>query len=251
MNRGEFLSAAFLTGCETCIEDVARVFSIQLDEHPFETCLAVQNVLLEHGLTLTPPLPKGDLKSPRLIAGAPTKICVDDVLREIAEGESALLEFKSTLFFDVRKSRANPGASRDELKSEEVLHSSLKTIAAFLNSDGGVLLVGVQDDGSFYGIEEDFHYCGDRSTDSWELTLRDLIQARFHDGRSVNSFVRTAHVTSEGKCIVRVTVTKRSNLSYLKGKGADYDLYIRQGNRTVKLSLPEAEELWLTRASRI
>ena len=83
MNRGEFLTAAFLTGCEACIEEIACVFGIQRDEHPFEVCLAVETVLAEHGLHLTPPLPKGDLHSPRLVAGLLVKSAPAAVFRHI------------------------------------------------------------------------------------------------------------------------------------------------------------------------
>lgn len=247
MNRGEFLSAAFLTGCEACIEEIACIFGIQGDEHPFEVCLAVETVLAEHGLHLTPPLPKGDLRSPRLVAGVLAKPGPDDVFRDIAAGESAQLEFKSTLLFDVRRSRAVPESTSEQLKSEEVLHSSLKTIAAFLNSEGGILLVGVEDDGSIFGIESDYGYCGDAHRDSWELTFRDLIQNRFYDGRSVNNFVRLSYVEIEGRYVARVVVTRRNQLSYLKGKSGDFELFIRQGNRTARLSLPEVEQLWRAR----
>ncbi len=247
MNRGEFLTAAFLTGCEACIEEIACVFGIQRDEHPFEVCLAVETVLAEHGLHLTPPLPKGDLHSPRLVAGLLVKSAPDDVFRDIAAGESALLEFKSTLLFDVRRFRAAPESTREQLKSEEVLHSSLKTIAAFLNSEGGVLVIGVEDDGSIFGVDSDYGYCGDAGKDSWELTFRGLVQNRFYDGRSVNNFVRLSFVEIAGRAVVRILVTRRNQMSYLKGKSGDFELFIRQGNRTVRLSLPEAEQLWRSR----
>lgn len=249
MNRGEFLSAAFLTGCEACIEEIASIFGIQGDEHPFEVCLAVQAALAENGLQITPPLPKGDLRSPRLVACALAKAAPDDIFRDIAAGESALLEFKSTLIFDVQRSRAAPQSTREQLKSDDVILSALKTIAAFLNSDGGVLLIGVENDGSIFGLAQDYEYCGDAGNDTWELTLRNLIQTRFHDGRSVNNFVRLSFVEIDGRCVARVVVTRRNQFSYVKGKSGEYELYIRQGNRTVRLSLPEAEQLWRARGT--
>jgi hypothetical protein len=38
-------------------------------------------------------------------------------------------------------------------------HEVTKTIAAFLNTSGGMLLVGVNDSGAVLGIEPDFGYC--------------------------------------------------------------------------------------------
>ncbi|MDR3468137.1 MAG: putative DNA binding domain-containing protein [Xanthobacteraceae bacterium] len=69
--------------------------------------------------------------------------------RPIAElvklGESAVLEFKSTLQWDVVLKQLNKGLRK----------SCLKTIAAFMNSEGGTLLIGVEDDGSILGLDKD------------------------------------------------------------------------------------------------
>src|ERR1700736_4234749 len=64
----------------------------------------------------------------------------------IKRGESKTLEFKSTLRWNLKEDR------RDD---KAITHAVLKTIAAFLNTDGGDLLVGVADDGSIIGIERD------------------------------------------------------------------------------------------------
>jgi predicted HTH transcriptional regulator len=64
----------------------------------------------------------------------------------IKRGESKSLEFKSTLRWSLKENR------RDD---KGVTHAALKTIAAFLNTEGGDLLIGVADDGSIVGIERD------------------------------------------------------------------------------------------------
>src|SRR3972149_581196 len=62
----------------------------------------------------------------------------------IKQGESKTLEFKSTLRWNLQEDRQDDKA---------VTHAILKTIAAFLNTEGGDLLIGVADDGSVRGIE--------------------------------------------------------------------------------------------------
>jgi type I restriction enzyme R subunit len=64
----------------------------------------------------------------------------------IKRGESRTLEFKSTLRWDLKENRQD-----DKL----VTHAVLETIAAFLNTEGGDLLIGVADDGGIVGIERD------------------------------------------------------------------------------------------------
>ena len=64
----------------------------------------------------------------------------------IKRGESKTLEFKSTLRWNLKEDRKD---------DKFVTHATLKTIAAFLNTEGGDLLIGVADDGSIVGIERD------------------------------------------------------------------------------------------------
>src|SRR6266852_4625837 len=89
---------------------------------------------------------------------------VEDSIRElIASGESQALEFKSTARWNVREGRADKAM-------EQVI---LKTVAALLNSNGGNLLIGVQDDGSIFGIEADWQLFGveKRNRDAYENWL--------------------------------------------------------------------------------
>jgi predicted HTH transcriptional regulator len=52
---------------------------------------------------------------------------------------------------------------KETLKNEVVT-----TISAFMNSAGGILLIGVQDDGSVYGLEKDFKAAGRKGDlDGW------------------------------------------------------------------------------------
>ena len=61
----------------------------------------------------------------------------------IQTGETAKLEFKSTLRWNILADRID----------KEIEHSVLKTIVAYMNSEGGTLLVGVKDDGDILGTE--------------------------------------------------------------------------------------------------
>jgi predicted HTH transcriptional regulator len=69
----------------------------------------------------------------------------NDVLRAIAAGEDDRLEFKSTLRWNLHTNKPD--------KAMEI--ACLKTMAAFLNSEGGTLLVGVEDNGNILGVAAD------------------------------------------------------------------------------------------------
>jgi len=119
---------------------------------------------------------------------------VGDIHQLIQAGESASLEFKSTLRFSIKD-----GAKDMELEQEVA-----KTIAAFLNAEGGFLLIGVQDNGDIYGIEQDIELLQPKNVDGFELALRELIRARM--GPENNLYVRTYFPKVSGKtiCVVQV-----------------------------------------------
>ena len=64
----------------------------------------------------------------------------------IESGESPSLEFKSTLSYCLYQKK----------RDKKIEHSSMKTIAAFINSNGGTLLIGVDDKKNILGLHNDF-----------------------------------------------------------------------------------------------
>ena len=83
-------------------------------------------------------------------------------------GESESLEFKSSARWNMRTGR------RDEAMENVVV----KTVAAFLNSFGGTLLLGVDDAGTLIGLAPDFSTLKQPDADRYELWLRDLWRTR-------------------------------------------------------------------------
>jgi hypothetical protein len=202
--------------------------------------------LSELGLQIIPPIDKGELDSARRIVFADSGLITAETFQEeLADRESEALELKSSLFFDYKKAAA--GAPKSALKSEEVLHSSLKTIAAFLTSAGGTLFIGIDDKGNILGLHEDYCCMTDDSekqnADGWELNLRGLIEGRFKDGTSINDYVKCTILEYQKLPVARIKVSQRKKLSFLKQKGSDtYVLYRRQGNQTIAVSIDQVEE---------
>ena len=64
----------------------------------------------------------------------------------IEKGENRNLEFKSTFRYCLQKKSAQP----------YIEFEIIKTIAAFANTNGGTLIVGVDDNGQVLGLENDF-----------------------------------------------------------------------------------------------
>ena len=90
--------------------------------------------------------------------------------------ESLYLEYKSTLRWDIKQ----------EQKSKIIETAAIKTIAGFANSRyGGTLLIGVADDGSVHGLEDDYKTFSKRGQigdhDLWDQHLQNLIRNRLGD----------------------------------------------------------------------
>ena len=68
-----------------------------------------------------------------------------DLRQMTGSSEGSRLEFKSTLRWNLATDRAD----------RKIENQCLKTVASFLNTDGGVLLVGVDDGGNLLGLERD------------------------------------------------------------------------------------------------
>ena len=68
--------------------------------------------------------------------------------------------------------RWNLREARQDKKMEEII---LKSIAAFNNSEGGKLLIGVADNGEILGLQEDYNTLKEANKDHFELHLRNIV----------------------------------------------------------------------------
>ncbi len=71
----------------------------------------------------------------------------------IKAGESATVEFKSSARWDMRQNKLNK-------ELEQVI---VKTVAGFLNTEGGTLLIGVDDGGIIVGLQHDYQTLGKKA----------------------------------------------------------------------------------------
>ena len=106
----------------------------------------------------------------------------------------------------------------------------VKTVAGFLNSDGGQLLVGIADDGSAKGLERDLALFKS-SYDRFERWVRGDLLAKRIDTRLVTDNVNLEFVQFRGKTILRVKVLPSRDAAWVDDKV----LYRRLGNQTVNV----------------
>jgi len=142
----------------------------------------------------------------------------------IHKGENEKAEFKSTLRWDIRQNKKNPA----------IEHAALKTITAFLNSEGGDLLLGVADDGTIVGVEPD----GFLNDDKFLLHLWMLIKSSM--GKDISPFINTTLEKFEGKTVCRVSCKRSPKPVFLRQSGFDEMFYIRIGPSSGTLDISEA-----------
>ncbi len=142
----------------------------------------------------------------------------DQLFALIRTGESRTVEFKQTFTKDVKT-----GIKERE---KTVRESSLKNIVAFLNSrEGGTLLIGVTDDGSIYGIENDYY----ESDDKYLLNFKNQVKTKI--GEDSYLFVSWKIVTVQSKKVLRVDCLPTNEPAFLN----ETDFYVRINPSTDKL----------------
>jgi hypothetical protein len=148
------------------------------------------------------------------------------LLKLIQAGETSHLEFKSSLRWDLEQRKVNTVLTQAVVKS----------IAGFINSGGGTLLIGVADDGQIPGIEQDVESLTRKSLDGFEQTLRTAI-GKFL-GVDVSAEVAIQFVSLDGKKIAEVVCKRYEEPVFLK-EGDQYTFYARVGNTTRPLNVLE------------
>ena len=154
----------------------------------------------------------------------------------IERGESDRLEFKSSARWNIHTSQ------RDE-RIEMVI---AKAVAGFLNTGGGTLLIGVNDDGDPVGLVNDFAVVKSPDCDRYELWLRDYLASTLGQNASALPMIDFEAVTvdSAQTFLCRLTGPPSPRPVYVrhaKGQGP-WELWVRTGNSTRQLKLDDAVE---------
>lgn len=151
-------------------------------------------------------------------------------IREIiSRGESSTLEFKSSLRMNLHTGRTDPNI---EL-------SALKSIAAFLNSSGGTLLIGVNDQGVVVGIELDKF----QNIDKFQLHFWNLFREAL--GAEFSGLLKTEVVSIGERSVFSISCTNSDRPAFLRWKNAGESrhqeiFFVRAGPQTEQLGTRQA-----------
>lgn len=149
---------------------------------------------------------------------------VEKLLREM---ETYHVEFKATARYSLKP----------EIPEKVINEGVIKTVAAFMNSGGGTLGIGITDDGDILGLQPDLDF-KNQDIDAYQNWLSTLFITSL-GGAPVSKYVNIRFETVNDKLVCLVDVKKSSTPIYadtVKGKGL---FYVRTVNTTRMLNPPE------------
>ena len=147
----------------------------------------------------------------------------NETIQLVLAGESDSVEFKSTLRYDLSTKKIN----------KKLEYTIAKTIAAFLNSEGGNLFIGVDDNKNALGLSKDIETLTKKSIDGFELHLVEVIKK--YIGGGLISHIKIKFPMYSNKKICCVRVQKSSEPIFTKFEGKD-DFFVRMGASSQPLS---------------
>jgi len=144
----------------------------------------------------------------------------ENMLQLVGKEESATLEFKASIRWDLKDKKPN----------DSLCFPAIKTVAAFLNSYGGKLIIGVGNNHEIHGLENDYKTFQGRR-DSFEQYL--LNKLCTHIGQAICGLhIKIKYYEIDQKEICLVDVDPCSEPIFITD---NEDFYIRVGNGNRKL----------------
>ena len=132
-------------------------------------------------------------------------------LSELLSGdENHMLEFKGSVW-TAYNPKTYQVIETQTKKRDDLQDAVVKSIASFLNTDGGTLLIGVKDkphlqDNPIIGIENDFKWVGKKDLEGFGHALIQLLNDAFGDQSTLKLYVEISYPTTDGKTICRIDI---------------------------------------------
>lgn len=143
----------------------------------------------------------------------------------ISESEGSTLEFKSSLRWDYFQQK----------QAKEIEMAVVKTLAAFLNTDGGTLIIGVDDEGKVLGLDKDYASFKKKNRDGFELYLMQVVSEKL--GRNICQYIHPKFYKIGDLDVCKVEVSSCPEPVYAS---EEQIFFIRTGNATQELYTRDA-----------
>jgi hypothetical protein len=184
----------------------------------------------------------------RVVKDGFARLWEDKQSAENAQTLSALLQLEESQTLEFKSSaRWNIQAGMADKKMEHVI---VKTVCGFLNSEGGTLLIGVDDSADVVGLWDDFSTLGKKQDrDGYELFLRQLLDNGLSIQTAGKVRIRFESQNDDDVCVVSVAPAAKPAFAKSTDGGAKAsEFWVRVGNQTKQLHGDElveySEEHW-------
>ena len=157
-----------------------------------------------------------------------------DITEIIEDGENEKVEFKSSIRYDYLRKVTN----RD---LELVI---AKTIVGFMNTKGGKLIIGVDDDGNTLGLENDFKTLKHKNKDGYEREVFRIISKQLGHKACFSNHVSFYNLNEKEVCVVDIEPSKEP---VYVNDGTSTTFYVRTGNATYPLTVKETVDYLKTK----
>lgn len=147
----------------------------------------------------------------------------------IKNGENKYVEFKSSIRYDFLKKTTNKDLERVIAKS----------IAGFMNTKGGKLILGVNDDKKIIGLQDDINTLKHKNLDGYERKIYDIVKT--YIGTEFSSLCQVYFHQIDNKTICMIHINSSNSPVYVSFSGKT-TFYLRSGNSTNPLSVKETVE---------
>jgi hypothetical protein len=153
-----------------------------------------------------------------------------DINSLLKREESDRLEFKSTFQWDVRQ----------EKKNADLRAGAINTVAAFNNTGGGDLLIGIEDNKNIFGLEKDYSLLKKQNKDGFLLLLTQEIGNKISKDFVTKIKIQFHNINKKDIC--KISVKFGDDAVWVKENKKSEAFYIRTQNSTRELSPKEAAE---------
>lgn len=151
----------------------------------------------------------------------------ESIEKMLKHGENQNVEFKASFMWDNIKNAVN----------KDIQHAIMKTISGFMNTQGGTLLIGINDEKEIIGIENDLKNVKRKNTDGFENLFNIIFNNMI--GVEFSNYVEVVFHNFGKETVCMINVQPSTKPVYVKNN-KDEEFYIRAGNSTHPLTISEA-----------
>lgn len=210
----------------------------------------ILKVLKKYKISLDPRFEdEGNLDTQRTLkAAVETETLLQEITALINDGgENYSVEFKSSIRIDRNKQRANPDFTAEQCVSGKLATKLAQEICAFLNRDGGTIYLGIKNDNTICGCQDDFDALktDGSNADKADLIIRQIIEKNFVNPNKALSYICIECINYNDFPVVAIKIAQSSRLSFMKKDcGSSSQLYLRIGTSAIPVEYQDIEQYY-------